>query len=76
MAAYKVHKKRTVGLKPVSGLRTNVHSDYTKGAAKDFGTPSGAMSPSMMGRYAPRSEQHMLPGRARSRKRGGNRKLF
>lgn len=73
MAAYKARRKRSAGLKAISGMRTKAPMKPSK---DDFGTPSGAMSPSMMGRYAPRSEQHMLPGRARSRKRGGNRKLF
>ena len=75
MAAYKARRKRSAGLQAISGIRTQ-STKIPKPWKDDFGTPSGAMSPSMVGRYAPRSEQNLLTGRVRARKRGGNRKLF
>lgn len=75
MAAYKARRKRSAGLQAISGIRTQGASTM-KPIKDDFKTPNGMVSPSVPGRYAPRSEQNMLPGRARSRKRGGNRKLF
>lgn len=73
MAAYKARRKRSAGLKAISGQRIK-GAYYTKQSDMGVMTPSGAPSPSVPGRYAPRSAQNLLPGRARSRR--GNRKLF
>lgn len=74
MAAYKARRKRSAGLKAIGGMRVKGAAQKPAKSNAGFGTPSGAESPLAPGRYAPRSERNLIPGRAR--KRGGNRKLF